>query len=228
MTECYHKYCDQYNKDVIKEENFDFLAAISQSLMLSVIEMSMEKEESTCISKTVQHIIKKATSNLDYDIKTTKKPPPPPKRSTTTPLVHTPTLTSTTVSSTTTTKLDDSQYEKLIENNLANEENNNLDEIHEIDIKALLRHEILKMMPKLQIPRIDTQINIETLNVDIGTLNMDNTKQCSASSDDGLVLGHENDDVLSNLVKNYYGETDRRKYSGKFKNSPMLIKFVNE
>ena len=45
------------------------------------------------------------------------------------------------------------------------------------------------MMPKLQIPRIDTQINIETLNVDIGTLNMDNSKQCSASSDDGLVLG---------------------------------------
>ena len=101
MTECYHKYCDQYNKDVIKEENFEFLAAISQSLMLSVIEMSMEKEESTCISKTVQHIIKKATSNLDFDIKTTKKPPIPPippKRSTTTPLVHTPTITSTTVS----------------------------------------------------------------------------------------------------------------------------------
>ena len=78
MNKCYHKKCDQYNKDQIKEENFEFLSGITQSIMLSVIEMAMEKDESTCITKTVQYIIKKATSNninnADKTTKPTKKP----------------------------------------------------------------------------------------------------------------------------------------------------------
>ena len=108
-----------------------------------------------------------------------------------------------------------------------------------IDIKTLLKQELFKVMPQLRIPtpKVDTQINIETLNLEIGTLNMDNSKKCpikdtsgtSDTSDGTLVLSHE--DVLSNLVENFYDQTDqidRRKYSGKYKNSPMLIKFVNE
>ena len=78
MNKCYHQKCDQYNKDQIKEENFEFLSGITQSIMLSVIEMAMEKDESACITKTVQYIIKKATSNninnADETSKPTKKP----------------------------------------------------------------------------------------------------------------------------------------------------------
>ena len=75
---------------------------------------------------------------------------------------------------------------------------------------------------------------------------MDNTKQqCPVRDINEVFLGNDNkndlhetdggdDDVLSNVVKNYYTnsnseiENDRRKYSGKHKNSPMFIKFVNE
>ena len=114
------------------------------------------------------------------------------------------------------------------------------------DIRALLRHELKNMIGKSQFRNpnsVDTQINIETLNVDIGTLNMDNTKQqCPVRDINEVLLGNDDnkktgggeDDVLSNVVKNYYTnsiseiENDRRKYSGKHKNSPMFIKFVNE
>merc|ERR1712029_604806 len=114
-------------------------------------------------------------------------------------------------------------------------EENYLPSIDEIDIsiKDMVKQELSKLVPHLKAPTIDTQINIQTLNVDIGTLNVDNSKQCPIggidTSGEGLVLSH--DDVLSNLVKNYYvsasdEESDRRKYAGKFRNSPMLIKFV--
>ena len=123
--------------------------------------------------------------------------------------------------------------------------NNNKPVIEQIfDIRALLRHELKNMIGKSQFRNpnsVDTQINIETLNVDIGTLNMDNTKQqCPVRDINEVLLGKDDnkttgeDDVLSNVVKNYYTnsiseiENDRRKYSGKHKNSPMFIKFVNE
>ena len=223
MTKCYHQKCDQYNKDVIKPQNFEFLAAISQSIMLSVIEMAMEKEESTCIPKTVQHIIQKATSTMVYEKTSTLPTTKPPLRSTTLP--H------STFSSTTQT----TSTMPSIEENIVEVEENYLPSIDEIDIsiKDMVKQELSKLVPHLKVPTIDTQINIQTLNVDIGTLNVDNSKQCPIggidTSGEGLVLSH--DDVLSNLVKNYYvsasdEETDRRKYAGKFRNSPMLIKFV--
>ena len=120
--------------------------------------------------------------------------------------------------------------------------NNNNPVVEQIfDIRALLRHELKNMIGKSQFRNpnnVETQINIETLNVDIGTLNMDNTKQqCPVRDINEVFLGNDDkndkttDDVLSNVVKNYYNseiENDRRKYSGKHKNSPMFIKFVNE
>ena len=125
--------------------------------------------------------------------------------------------------------------------------NNNNPVVEQIfDIRALLKHELKNMIGKSQFRNpnnVETQINIETLNVDIGTLNMDNTKQqCPVRDINEVLLGNDDnkktggveDDVLSNVVKNYYTnsiseiENDRRKYSGKHKNSPMFIKFVNE
>ena len=32
-------------------------------------------------------------------------------------------------------------------------------------------------------------------------------------------------DVLSNIIQSFFGEKDRRKYKGKHRNSPMIIKF---
>ena len=221
MTKCYHQKCDQYNKDVIKPKNFEFLAAISQSIMLSVIEMAMEKEESTCIPKTVQHIIQKATSTMVYEKTSTLPTTKPPLRSTT--------LSQSTFSSTTSPM-------PSIEENIVEVEENYLPSIDKIDIsiKDMVKQELSKLVPHLKVPTIDTQINIQTLNVDIGTLNVDNSKQCPIgagsidTSGESLVLSH--DDVLSNLVKNYVSatdeETDRRRYASKFRNSPMLIKFV--
>ena len=225
MTKCYHQKCDHYNQDVIKPKNFEFLAAISQSIMLSVIEMAMEKEESTCIPKTVQHIIQKATSTMVYEKTSTLPTTKPPLRSTT--------LSQSTFSSTTTQQ---TSTMPSVEENIVEVEENYLSSIDEIDIsiKDMVKQELSKLVPHLKVPAIDTQINIQTLNVDIGTLNVDNSKQCpiggiDTTSGEGLVLSH--DDVLSNLVKNYYvsandEKTDRREYAGKFRNSPMLIKFV--
>jgi hypothetical protein len=83
---------------------------------------------------------------------------------------------------------------------------------------------------------IGTQINIQNLNLNLSNDNDDDDdKQCRSNAgdqldDQGLVLGsgHVDYDVLSNVVRNFYGDTDRRKYKGKNQNSPMVIKFLEK
>ena len=69
MRKCYHRDCDHWNQNIATTERYKFMTAIAQSLIFSVAEMAMEGHENNCIKKTVQHIIKKAsTSEVDLSI----------------------------------------------------------------------------------------------------------------------------------------------------------------
>ena len=61
MKECYHSECDKWSQDVATEERWQFMTSITQSLVLSIVEMSMEGHESSCLKNTVQHLIEKAS-----------------------------------------------------------------------------------------------------------------------------------------------------------------------
>lgn len=86
---------------------------------------------------------------------------------------------------------------------------------------------------KVKLPKsFGTQINIDTVNINIHQ-KQESNNQCLLRGDlednSGIVLGSEgqlDSDVLANVVKNFLAEKDRRKYKGKQKNSPMVIKFV--
>ena len=86
MRECYHSECDKWDQKVATPERWQFMSMITQSLVLSIVEMSMEGHESKCLKNTVQHLIEKATS---------------PKSETTT--METTLITTTTVATTVTT-----------------------------------------------------------------------------------------------------------------------------
>jgi len=62
MRECYHSECDKWDQKVATKERWQFMTTITQSLVLSIVEMSMEGHESKCLKNTVQHLIEKATS----------------------------------------------------------------------------------------------------------------------------------------------------------------------
>merc|ERR1712029_654804 len=86
MRECYHSECDKWDQKVATPERWQFMSMITQSLVLSIVEMSMEGHESKCLKNTVQHLIEKATF---------------PKSETTT--METTLITTTTVATTVTT-----------------------------------------------------------------------------------------------------------------------------
>ncbi len=124
-----------------------------------------------------------------------------------------------------------------------------------LDLEKILRKELKQLMPKVHLPApspspqqqqnkavsgtttsIGTQINIENLNIDMSQkgnmghedgqcLVYDNEKK--RENEQGLVLGSGDvdHDLLANVIKNFFGDVDRRKYKGKHKNSPMVIKF---
>ena len=79
---------------------------------------------------------------------------------------------------------------------------------------------------------IGTQININSLNIDMSSKKLDEDSQCLVLDreikEHGLVLGsgQVDKDLLSKVVKNFF-KADRRKYKGKHKNSPMVIKFYD-
>ena len=112
------------------------------------------------------------------------------------------------------------------------------------DLQHLLKEELRKIMPNINsangigntlVPSIGTQINIENLNIDMSSKKAEEEGQCliidpGEIKEQGLVLGsgHVNSDLLSKVVKNFFSKTtDRRKYKGKHKNSPMVIKFYD-
>ena len=121
----------------------------------------------------------------------------------------------------------------------------NLDHINNIldmeELQQMLTNEIKKlidphaMQKPMQAPiippapSIGTQININNLNIDLGSKKSDD-QQCLVIEPDELeeseLSEHGNmpKNVLSKIVKNFFGEMDRRKYKGKYKNSPMVIK----
>merc|ERR1712008_257379 len=89
------------------------------------------------------------------------------------------------------------------------------------------------------VPSIGTQINIENLNIDMSSktlLDHEDGGQCLVIDQRKIKTEQgsgevDNADLLSKVVKNFFSNrektTDRRKYKGKHKNSPMVIKFYD-
>ena len=114
-----------------------------------------------------------------------------------------------------------------------------------LELEKLLKDELKKIMPNINsasnqvgntptASSIGTQININSLNIDMSSKTVDEDSQCLVIDrevkEKGLVLGsgQVNNDLLTKVVKNFFRETtDRRKYKGKHKNSPMVIKFYD-
>lgn len=231
MKECYHNQCDNWNQDVATEKNYKFLAATAQSLVLSVAEMAMEgSHQSSCIKQTVQEIIKtasKPTSESTTSIPTRLTTTRPPK-TTTSSIITTPSYSKI-------------HYPK--KEDISNEVENP-DDLDLLDLQTLLKEELrplLAMKPKeinndkhLAPATIGTQININNLNINLPiSKNEEQCLQNTEMKDDtnqGLVLGSGDVDyeVLANVLKNFFGQVDRRKYKGKHRNSPMVIKFHDE
>ena len=219
MGNCYHSECDKFSQDIATREKYKFLTSTAQSVMLSVAEIAMENSESSCILRTVQHIVEKASNA--QEITTSKKlptseafkPKPIPR--------FTPTTMSPTVQTLKTTSKPTFEPLSPVSASTPSIVDYGLDHVEAL-IEALRRK-----LPK----SFGTQINIDTVNININQDEKNN--QCLLGGDlednSGIVLGSDgqlDSEVLANVVKNFLAEKDRRKYKGKQKNSPMVIKFV--
>ncbi len=275
MVDCYHKECDNWTQDLGTDERYEFLTSTAQSLILSVVEMTVEEPKFDCFLETIQYLTIKATMTSTSSTTTT----------TTTTTSTTSTTTTTTAASTTTTTSTTTQSpEELYE---ADEED--FDEsINEVGtdlfngdvLQELIKLELSKILKNFQMPSpiasepkhipippqqapllrgqdfaaspaasnpasgmmtntIGTQINIQNMNVDMKKMSREtehelDAEKCLVRSNQGLLLGSGQHDIteeaLTNVVRNFYfgGTSDRRKYASKSKNSPMVIKLVDD
>lgn len=239
MKECYHKSCDTYDLEARGKESPVFLAAVTQAVLDSVMELAEEE-------KTVAVVIPETSEATTTTITTT---------------TTTPTMTATTVSSSTSSTTITHRNNQMPKNQILYYSSPTVDEPNDgslssisQDILPLILYQnqmesgkaILKELTNIQkslsdqtrpvsrdnhYGHVDTQINVENLHLamDMSSL-LQPESQNAIKEPEFVMLSPEplqprnlNLGPIQRVIQSYYSTLEKAK-----KASPMVVKFKSD